>query len=135
MYSMLSFGAVLVGSLGFVGAISPLSITGSKFFNAAGQQVFFKGSSFPLSVLYSFCLVPSVHYVSLSSSSVQCPVPGSCSKSNAVVCCDIVSGVLMVGIAYQRSPYDPFVNATQCQLDAALMKTLGANAIRSTLPF
>ena len=62
MYSMLSFGAVLVGSLGFVGAISPLSITGSKFFNAAGQQVFFKGSSFPLSVLYSFCLVPSVRY-------------------------------------------------------------------------
>jgi hypothetical protein len=41
--------------------------------------------------------------------------------------------VLMVGIAYQRSPYDPFENSTQCQLDAALMKTLGANAIRSTV--
>lgn len=37
----------------------------------------------------------------------------------------------ILGIAYQRSPYDPFVNATQCQLDAALMKTLGTNAIRS----
>lgn len=33
-------------------------------------------------------------------------------------------------MAYQRSPYDPFVNETQCQLDAQLMQTLGANAIR-----
>jgi|SRR5277367_7088691 len=39
---------------------------------------------------------------------------------------------LMVGIAYQRSPYDPFVNETQCQLDASLMQQLGVNAIRST---
>ena len=37
----------------------------------------------------------------------------------------------MVGMAYQRSPYDPFVNETQCQLDASLMKQLGVNAIRS----
>ena len=37
----------------------------------------------------------------------------------------------MVGIAYQRSPYDPFVNETQCQLDASLMQQLGVNAIRS----
>lgn len=64
MYSILSFGAVLVGSLGFAGAISPLSITGSKFFNAAGQQVFFKGSSrfrsqCPLFLL-SVCLLSSV---------------------------------------------------------------------------
>jgi len=62
MYSILSFGAVLVGSLGFVGAISPLSITGSKFFNAAGQQVFFKGSSSPSFVLDSFCAVLNVRY-------------------------------------------------------------------------
>lgn len=41
---------------------------------------------------------------------------------------------VIVGIAYQRSPYDPFVNETQCQLDAELMKTLGANAIRSIIP-
>jgi len=42
--------------------------------------------------------------------------------------------MVWVGIAYQRSPYDPFENGTQCQLDAALMKTLGANVIRSTSP-
>jgi hypothetical protein len=35
-------------------------------------------------------------------------------------------------MAYQRSPYDPFVNETQCQLDATLMQELGVNAIRST---
>jgi 1,3-beta-glucanosyltransferase GAS1 len=39
-----------------------------------------------------------------------------------------------IGIAYQRSPYDPFVNETQCQLDAELMKTLGCNAIRCIVP-
>lgn len=82
MYSILSLATAFCAFGGFVSVdgISTLSITGSKFFNAAGQQVFFKG------------------------------------------------------IAYQRSPYDPFVNATQCQLDAALMKTLGANAIRSNPP-
>lgn len=37
---------------------------------------------------------------------------------------------LIVGVAYQRSPRDPFVNVTQCELDATLMKTLGANVIR-----
>jgi hypothetical protein len=44
MHSILSFGAILACLFGFAGAISPLSITGSKFFNAAGQQVFFKGT-------------------------------------------------------------------------------------------
>lgn len=34
------------------------------------------------------------------------------------------------GIAYQLTPEDPLAQADQCQLDAALMKTLGANAIR-----
>lgn len=34
------------------------------------------------------------------------------------------------GIAYQLIEDDPLVNTTQCQLDAALMKELGANAIR-----
>jgi hypothetical protein len=45
--------------------------------------------------------------------------------------------VLTVGIAYQRSPMDPLVNATQCELDAALMADLGVNVIRGislTLP-
>jgi 1,3-beta-glucanosyltransferase GAS1 len=69
-----------------VSAISEISITGSKFFNAEGEQVFWKGISLKYSV--------------------------------------------NKGIAYQRSPYDPFQNETQCQLDAALMKELGANAIR-----
>ena len=41
-------------------------------------------------------------------------------------------GVDDVGMAYQRSPYDPFVNETQCQLDASLMQKLGVNAIRCT---
>lgn len=34
------------------------------------------------------------------------------------------------GIAYQLLPFDPLTNGTQCSLDATLMKTLGANAIR-----
>src|SRR5271169_6056387 len=83
----------LLSVLSVVNAISVLSIKGSKFFNAQGQQVFFKGASF-------------LHRV----------------------------WILTIGIAYQRSPYDPFVNETQCQLDAQLMKKLGANAIRSKPP-
>ncbi|KAI1616087.1 Glucanosyltransferase-domain-containing protein [Exophiala viscosa] len=34
------------------------------------------------------------------------------------------------GVAYQLVEDDPLANPTQCQLDAALMKTLGANSIR-----
>ena len=33
-------------------------------------------------------------------------------------------------MAYQLTDSDPLINATQCALDASLMKTLGANAIR-----
>jgi len=39
-----------------------------------------------------------------------------------------------VGMAYQRAPFDPFLNATQCQLDAQLMQYLGVNVIRSISP-
>jgi len=46
----------------------------------------------------------------------------------------ILCSSLIIGVAYQRSPLDPLVNDTQCQLDAALMQTLGVNAIRCT-PF
>ncbi|EGP92658.1 uncharacterized protein MYCGRDRAFT_19433, partial [Zymoseptoria tritici IPO323] len=34
------------------------------------------------------------------------------------------------GIAYQLTPDDPLATPDQCKLDASLMKTLGANAIR-----
>jgi hypothetical protein len=34
------------------------------------------------------------------------------------------------GVAYQLVSTDPLIDANQCALDAALMKTLGANAIR-----
>ncbi|KAH6621721.1 1,3-beta-glucanosyltransferase gel3 precursor [Boeremia exigua] len=34
------------------------------------------------------------------------------------------------GIAYQLVPDDPLIDATQCGLDAALMKTIGTNSIR-----
>lgn len=34
------------------------------------------------------------------------------------------------GIAYQLTEDDPLVNTEQCRLDADLMQTLGANAIR-----
>ena len=34
------------------------------------------------------------------------------------------------GVAYQLIEDDPLVNTNQCQLDANLMKTLGANTIR-----
>lgn len=34
------------------------------------------------------------------------------------------------GVAYQLTPDDPLAQGAQCQLDASLMKTLGANAIR-----
>jgi 1,3-beta-glucanosyltransferase GAS1 len=38
------FCCVVLLFCGFqVGAISPLSITGTKFFNAEGEQIFFKG--------------------------------------------------------------------------------------------
>ncbi|KAF3919163.1 hypothetical protein ABW21_db0209365 [Orbilia brochopaga] len=36
----------------------------------------------------------------------------------------------MKGVAYQRSPLDPLLDKEQCQMDAKLMKELGANAIR-----
>jgi hypothetical protein len=34
------------------------------------------------------------------------------------------------GLAYQGTPDDPLVDATQCTLDANLMKTIGTNSIR-----
>ncbi|KAF1848845.1 glycoside hydrolase family 72 protein [Cucurbitaria berberidis CBS 394.84] len=34
------------------------------------------------------------------------------------------------GIAYQLVPEDPLIDATQCRLDATLMKTIGTNSIR-----
>lgn len=34
------------------------------------------------------------------------------------------------GVAYQLTSDDPLIDATQCALDAKLMKELGANAIR-----
>jgi 1,3-beta-glucanosyltransferase GAS1 len=34
------------------------------------------------------------------------------------------------GVAYQLESLDPLIDAKQCAVDAALMKTLGANAIR-----
>ncbi|KAL2354211.1 Glucanosyltransferase-domain-containing protein [Cryomyces antarcticus] len=34
------------------------------------------------------------------------------------------------GIAYQLSPDDPLIDSTQCKLDASLMSSIGANAIR-----
>lgn len=34
------------------------------------------------------------------------------------------------GVAYQLLPDDPLVDTTQCQADATLMQSLGANAIR-----
>ena len=37
------------------------------------------------------------------------------------------------GIAYQLVPEDPLIDNNQCQLDASLMKTLGANAIRVSI--
>lgn len=84
IYSFLAIACMIYS----VQAISPLSIKGNKFFNAEGQQVYFKGN---------FCSLHSYWHQ---------------------------------GVAYQRSPEDPLVNTTQCQLDAALMKTLGANTIR-----
>jgi len=49
--SIVSLVAVLVCTflISFVRGISPLSITGTKFFNAEGQQVFFKG-------MYTLCV-------------------------------------------------------------------------------
>jgi hypothetical protein len=36
----------------------------------------------------------------------------------------------MIGIAYQLTEDDPLIDTNQCTQDAALMKTLGTNAIR-----
>jgi hypothetical protein len=48
------------------------------------------------------------------------------------VCClyDLFSDFLDLGVAYQLVEQDPLIDTTQCQLDAALMKQLGANTIR-----
>jgi len=35
-----------------------------------------------------------------------------------------------IGVAYQLTSDDPLVDTAQCTMDAALMKTLGANTIR-----
>jgi 1,3-beta-glucanosyltransferase GAS1 len=76
--------------LSFAVAISPIHITGTKFFDSNGNQIFFKG------ILR------------------------------------LKKGVeVNLGMAYQRAPFDPFLNGTQCLLDANLMKTLGVNVIRS----
>lgn len=37
---------------------------------------------------------------------------------------------IFIGVAYQLTEADPLIDTNQCQLDASLMKTLGANAIR-----
>lgn len=37
---------------------------------------------------------------------------------------------IFAGVAYQLTEADPLIDTNQCQLDASLMKTLGANAIR-----
>ena len=36
----------------------------------------------------------------------------------------------LIGVAYQLTEDDPLIDANQCTQDAALMKTLGTNAIR-----
>ena len=89
LLTLVAAAVCLVLNVLSVNAIPPLTIKGTKFFNAEGEQVFFKG------FLLSF---------------------------------EMIKGL---GVAYQRAtPHDPFANATQCQLDADLMKSLGANAIR-----
>jgi hypothetical protein len=42
----------------------------------------------------------------------------------------LLSWRLCLGVAYQLTDQDPLVDSKQCQLDAALMKQLGANSIR-----
>lgn len=48
------------------------------------------------------------------------------------MCClnGFFSDFLDLGVAYQLIEQDPLIDTTQCQLDAALMKQLGANTIR-----
>jgi hypothetical protein len=41
-----------------------------------------------------------------------------------------ISLLVILGVAYQLVPDDPLIDTNQCKLDAALMKTLGANSIR-----
>ena len=40
------------------------------------------------------------------------------------------SDKIRLGVAYQLTDFDPLIDSTQCQLDAAQMKDLGANTIR-----
>ena len=42
----------------------------------------------------------------------------------------LLTQVLCPGVAYQLTDDDPLIDTNQCQLDAALMSTLGANSIR-----
>lgn len=92
MNSMLGSLLCLLSFVSSVIAITPLTIKGTKFFDASGNQIYFKGTFF------------SEHFANS-------------------------------GMAYQRAPFDPFLNATQCQLDASLMQYLGVNVIRSIYPF
>jgi 1,3-beta-glucanosyltransferase GAS1 len=98
---MLSVLGLLTVAFGLANAIPTVSIKGSKFFTSDGNQWFIKGNFFS-----------TPHLTAIFSSILY----------------RILIGFL--GIAYQLLPFDPLTNGTQCSLDATLMKSIGANAIR-----
>jgi len=107
---LLSSVLLSLGSVALTNALSSLTISGSKFFQD-GNQFYIKGmSSLVLQCIHQWKIVGKI---------------ASGKRKNTANCrsCN-------TGISYQLTPQDPLIDTTQCSLDAAMMKTLGANMIR-----
>jgi hypothetical protein len=105
-----AIAGVFAGLALSVSAIPTISIKGSKFFDSDGNQFFVKGN---------------FRRASCDAFSMALRVYQTHSSPNWSIMANYCAGV-----AYQLLPDDPLVDVTQCKLDSALMKTLGANSIR-----
>lgn len=100
-----------LAGLSAVNAIPTIEVKGSKFFTSDGDQFYVKGKHLPCSTPSTtlvFYYLPQHEESQLDSTNLT----------------------YTTGIAYQLVPDDPLIDATQCGLDASLMKTLGTNSIR-----
>jgi len=62
-----------------------------------------------------------------TSDGAQFYIKGTCRRVTLLITLPLT---LSPGVAYQLTNDDPLAQGDQCKLDAALMKTLGANSIR-----
>lgn len=92
---------LFVTLINLASAIPTISAVGAKFFTSDGNQFFIKGAQ-------------TLNFQRTAYLEVQ----------------KLIRPSLRTGVAYQLTSKDPLIDTNQCQLDASLMKTLGANAIR-----